>query len=41
LLKLRQRMAIDVERRFTGSTMLDTPVTLPIAIAPTGLAGRQ
>jgi hypothetical protein len=39
LLKLRQCVAIDVERRSTGSTVLDTPVTLPIAIAPTGLAG--
>jgi L-lactate dehydrogenase (cytochrome) len=40
-LKLRQRVAIDVEGRSTSSTMLDTPVTLPIAIAPTGLAGMQ
>jgi hypothetical protein len=41
LLKLRQRVVIDVQRRSTGSTMLGTPVTLPIAIAPAGLAGMQ
>lgn len=40
-LKLRQRVGIDVEGRSTSSTMLDTPVTLPVAIAPTGLAGMQ
>lgn len=40
-LKLRQRVAIDVEGRSTASTMLGAPVTMPVAIAPTGLTGMQ
>lgn len=40
-LKLRQRVAIDVEGRSTASTMLGRPVTMPVAIAPTGLTGMQ
>ena len=40
-LKLRQRVAIDVDLRSTASTMLGEPVSMPVAIAPTGLTGMQ
>lgn len=39
--KLQQRVAINVENRSTASTMLGQPVTMPVAIAPTGLTGMQ
>lgn len=38
-LQLRQRVMIDVSRRSTAATLLGEPVTLPLALAPTGLAG--
>ncbi|PHK96318.1 alpha-hydroxy-acid oxidizing enzyme [Pseudoroseomonas rhizosphaerae] len=38
-LKLRQRVMIDVSDRSTGSTMLGKAVSMPVAIAPTGLTG--
>ena len=38
-LKLRQRVMIDVSTRNTATTMLGQPVTMPVAIAPTGLTG--
>ncbi|MFT8243008.1 L-lactate dehydrogenase [Roseomonas sp. BN140053] len=38
-LKLRQRVMIDVSDRQLGSTMLGEPVSMPVAIAPTGLTG--
>ena len=37
--QLRQRVAVDVSARSTASTMLGQPVTMPVAIAPTGLTG--
>ncbi|GJH32873.1 L-lactate dehydrogenase [Paraburkholderia hospita] len=40
-LKLQQRVAVNVERRSTASTMIGQPVAMPVAIAPTGLAGMQ
>ncbi len=40
-LKLRQRVAINVEARSTASTMIGLPVTLPTALAPVGLTGMQ
>jgi L-lactate dehydrogenase (cytochrome) len=40
-LKLQQRVAVNVEGRSTASTMIGQPVTMPVAIAPTGLAGMQ
>ncbi|HTP46193.1 MAG TPA: alpha-hydroxy acid oxidase [Casimicrobiaceae bacterium] len=40
-LKLRQRVAIDVDRRSTESTMLGGKVTLPVALAPVGSTGMQ
>ena len=38
-LTLRQRVAIDVDRRTTRTTMLGQDVAMPVALAPTGLAG--
>jgi len=38
-LTLRQRVAIDVSQRSTRSTMLGGEVTMPVALAPTGLTG--
>ena len=38
-LKLRQRVMIDVDRRSLDSTMVGQPVTMPVGLAPTGLAG--
>ena len=40
-LKLRQRVAINVDQRSTRSTMVGQDVTMPVAIAPTGLTGMQ
>ena len=40
-LKLRQRGAVNVEHRSTATTMLGTPVALPVALAPVGLSGMQ
>jgi L-lactate dehydrogenase (cytochrome) len=39
LLTLRQRVAIDVSQRTTRSTMLGHEITMPVALAPTGLTG--
>jgi L-lactate dehydrogenase (cytochrome) len=38
-IKLRQRVAINIEHRSTASTMVGQPVAMPVAIAPTGLTG--
>ncbi|MBX9900625.1 MAG: alpha-hydroxy-acid oxidizing protein [Burkholderiaceae bacterium] len=40
-IKLRQRVAINVEQRSTATTMLGDQVSMPVAIAPTGLTGMQ
>jgi len=40
-LKLRQRVAINVDQRTTRTTMIGHDVTMPVAIAPTGLTGMQ
>jgi L-lactate dehydrogenase (cytochrome) len=40
-LKLRQRVAINVDQRSTRSSMIGEEVTMPVAIAPTGLTGMQ
>lgn len=37
----RQRVAIDIAQRSIQSTMLGQPVTMPVALAPTGLTGMQ
>ena len=38
-LKFRQRVAINVDQRTTQSTMVGQAVSMPVAIAPTGLTG--
>ena len=38
-LTLRQRAAIDVDRRSTRTTMIGQDVAMPVALAPTGLTG--
>src|SRR5882672_1401031 len=38
-LTLRQRVAIDVDRRSTRSTLLGQDVSMPLALAPVGLTG--
>jgi L-lactate dehydrogenase (cytochrome) len=38
-LTLRQRVAIDVDRRSTRSTMLGQDVSMPVALSPVGLSG--
>ena len=40
-IKFRQRVAIDVSERSTEMTMLGEEVPMPVALAPTGLAGMQ
>jgi L-lactate dehydrogenase (cytochrome) len=40
-LKLRQRVAVDVDDRTTAATMLGQPVTMPTSLAPVGLTGMQ
>ena len=40
-IKLRQRVAVNMENRSTRSTMVGQPVAMPVAIAPTGLTGMQ
>ena len=40
-IKLRQRVAVDMDNRTTKSKMIGEDVTMPVAIAPTGLTGMQ
>ena len=40
-IKLRQRVAVNMENRSTASTMIGQQVAMPVAIAPTGLTGMQ
>jgi len=40
-IKLRQRVAVNMENRSTTSTMIGKQVAMPVAIAPTGLTGMQ
>ena len=40
-IKLRQRVAVNMENRSTASTMIGQTVAMPVAIAPTGLTGMQ
>ncbi len=40
-IKLRQRVAVNMENRSTATTMIGQPVAMPVAIAPTGLTGMQ
>ena len=40
-IKLRQRVAVNMENRSTATTMVGVDVQMPVAIAPTGLTGMQ
>lgn len=40
-IEFRQRVAVDITERSTASTMVGQAVSMPVAIAPTGLAGMQ
>ncbi|WP_020201525.1 alpha-hydroxy acid oxidase [Cupriavidus sp. WS] len=40
-LKFRQRVAVDFSRRNLASTMAGHTVSMPLALAPTGIAGMQ
>lgn len=41
LIRLRQKVAINMENRSTTSTMVGQEVAMPVACAPTGLTGMQ
>jgi L-lactate dehydrogenase (cytochrome) len=40
-LQFRQRVAVDFSVRNLSTTMLGEPVSMPVALAPTGIAGMQ
>ncbi len=40
-IKLRQRVAVNIENRSTRSSMIGQEVAMPVALAPTGMAGMQ
>ncbi len=40
-IKLRQRVAVDMDNRTTKTKMIGEEVAMPVAIAPTGLTGMQ
>ncbi|SAL59863.1 FMN-dependent alpha-hydroxy acid dehydrogenase [Caballeronia cordobensis] len=40
-LQFRQRVAVDFSRRTLATTMLGEAVSMPVALAPTGIAGMQ
>ncbi|MGO4393662.1 L-lactate dehydrogenase [Variovorax sp. M-6] len=40
-IEFRQRVAVDITERSIASTMVGQPVSMPVAIAPTGLTGMQ
>jgi L-lactate dehydrogenase (cytochrome) len=40
-IKLRQRVAVNMENRSLATTMVGIPARMPVAIAPTGLTGMQ
>ena len=40
-IKLRQRVAVNMEGRTTATTMVGIDVAMPVAIAPVGLTGMQ
>ena len=41
LIRLRQRVAVDMEGRTTASRMVGEEVAMPVALAPVGLTGMQ
>jgi L-lactate dehydrogenase (cytochrome) len=40
-IRLRQRVAVNMDQRSLRSTMAGEPVTMPVALAPAGLTGMQ
>ena len=40
-IKLRQRVAVNMENRSTRSTMIGREVAMPVALAPVGMTGMQ
>lgn len=40
-IRFRQRVAVDIDRRSVAATMIGQPVSMPVALAPTGLTGMQ
>ncbi len=40
-IKLRQRVAINMDNRSTASTLVGQPAAMPVALAPVGLTGMQ
>jgi L-lactate dehydrogenase (cytochrome) len=40
-IKLRQRVAVNMEGRSTATTMVGVPVAMPVALAPVGSTGMQ
>jgi isopentenyl diphosphate isomerase/L-lactate dehydrogenase-like FMN-dependent dehydrogenase len=40
-IKLRQRVAVNMENRSTATTMVGVPTHMPVSIAPVGLTGMQ
>lgn len=40
-LRLRQKVAVDMTGRTTASTMIGSPVAMPVALAPVGMTGMQ
>jgi L-lactate dehydrogenase (cytochrome) len=40
-IKFRQRVAVDMNNRTTKTTMVGQEVSMPVALAPTGLTGMQ
>jgi L-lactate dehydrogenase (cytochrome) len=40
-IRLRQRVAVDMDNRTLASTMVGVPVSMPVALSPTGFAGMQ
>jgi L-lactate dehydrogenase (cytochrome) len=40
-IKLRQRVMVDIDNRSTATRMIGVNVAMPVALAPTGLAGMQ
>jgi L-lactate dehydrogenase (cytochrome) len=41
LIRLRQRIAVDMSRRSTATRMIGQDVAMPVALAPVGLTGMQ
>jgi L-lactate dehydrogenase (cytochrome) len=40
-IRLRQRVAVDIDQRSTAGRMVGQPVAMPVALAPVGLTGMQ